>query len=118
MRIPQRMQQRRVDQAEDRRGRSDAQRHGQNRNGGKARRLRKHTQRVAQVLHKILEEWKPLLGVIHLADRAQPAELQHRLTPRFHRRHSGAEILRRLQREVFFHFLAQSLIAPPCDEIR
>ena len=39
------------------------------------------------------------------------AELEHGLAARFGGRHAGAEILRRLLREVFFHLFAQTLIA-------
>ncbi len=113
VRIPQRMQQRRVDQAENRRRRSDPQRHRQNRNRRKARRLRKHAQRVAQILNQVFTERQPLLGVIILSHCPHPAEPQHRLAPRLLCGHAGAQVLRGLQSDVLLHLFAQSPIALP-----
>ncbi len=84
VRKPQRMQQRRIHQAENRRCRPDPQRHRQNRNRRKARRLRQHAQRVAQILNQVFKERQPLLRVVILSHCPHPSELQHRLPPRLH----------------------------------
>ena len=57
--------------------------------------------------------------MVLLADRPDHAELQYRLSTGFGRRHTGAQILRRLQREMFFHLFPQPLVvAPSRGEIR
>jgi hypothetical protein len=48
--------------------------------------------------------------VVLLADRLDRAELEHGLAARFGSRHAGAEIVRRLLREMFLHLFAQTPI--------
>ena len=57
--------------------------------------------------------------MVLLADCPDRAKLQYRLAAGFGQRHTGAQILRRLQREMLFHLFPQPLVvASPRGEIR
>jgi hypothetical protein len=107
------MQQRRVDQAENRRRRSDAQRLRQNRNGREARRLRKHAQRVAQILNQVFKERQTLLRVVILSHCAHPSELHHGLAPSLFHIHPRAQILLRLQGQMLLHLFPKPFVVSP-----
>ena len=116
--VRQRVQQRGVDHAIDRGGGSDAQRHGGDRNERESRRSQKHANRVPQVEEQILDEGKALLGVVVFPYRFGRAKLECGLPPRLGGRHTGAQILLRLEREMFGDLFLQALVGtPPCREI-
>ena len=113
VRIGQRMQQRRIDQAENRRGRADPQGHRQNRDSRKPRRLGQHAYREARVLQQVFKKRQPLLCVVILSHCPHPSELHHRLPPCLFRIHPRAQILLRLQGDMLLHLLPQPFVVSP-----
>ena len=107
------MQQRRIDQAENRRGRADPQRHRQNRDSRKPRRLGQHADREARVLQQVFKKRQPLLCVVILSHCPRPSELHHRLPPCLFRIHPRAQILLRLQGDMLLHLLPQPFVVSP-----
>ena len=117
--VRQRVQQRGVDDAIDRGGGSDAQRHCGDRNERESRRSQQHANRVPQVEEQILDQGKSLLVVVVFPDRLGRAELECGLPPRLGGRHAGAQILLGLQREMFGDLFPQTLVGTaPGGEIR
>src|SRR5579863_6479217 len=108
--IRQGMQQRGVDHAIHGGGGSDAERHGGDSDEGEARRSEKHANRVPQIEEQILDKRKTLLAVMTLPDRPDSAKLEHGLSMRFDCGHPGANIVRRLLREMFVHLFEQAPI--------
>jgi hypothetical protein len=78
-----------------------------------------HAKSVAEIENKILNERKPLLGVVLLADGLGRAKLECGLPPRLGGRHAGTHILLSLQGKMLGHFFLEALIsASSCDEVR
>jgi hypothetical protein len=97
------MQQRRIDQAENRRGRADSQGHRQNRDSRKPRRLGQHAYREARVLQQVLKKRQPQLCMVILSHCPHPSELHHGLPPCLFHIHPRAQILLRLPRQMLLH---------------
>ena len=75
-----------------------------------SRRSQKHANRVPQVEEQILDEGEALLGVMVFPDRFGRAELECGLPPRLGGRHTGAQILLGLEREMFGDLFLQALV--------
>ena len=91
--VRQRLQHHRAHDAEDRRGRADAEGQRHQRRGGEAGRPPQHASAMADIAHRVFEQRGPDLVPRALPDAFQSAELEQRLAPRLVGTHAGAAML-------------------------
>ena len=93
VRIGERLDQHRIDDAEDRRRRANPQREGDESRRGEARRPPQRADDVPQVAKKVVEGHRAELIARALSRPIDRAELEERLPPRLVGRQAGATIL-------------------------
>src|SRR6476620_4877148 len=117
-RIWQRTQEHRVDEAEDRGVRSDAEREREHGDRREARALPKRAQRVSSVLQRALDQADAARVTALLAALIDAAKLTKRREPRVFGRHAGGQVRLNLTVEVIADFLVHFLFDAPAPQER
>jgi hypothetical protein len=105
-----------IDQREDRRVRADA--HGKRQGGrdGEPWRLPQQPQGIAHILDEALEGRQAVRVTILFLHRLDRAEFEDGLPPCLARIHAGADVLSRLEVEVFLDAFPEAVLgAPPVE---
>jgi hypothetical protein len=116
--IRERAQEHAVDDAENRRVGADADRQREDRHRGEAGMTAQRAQAVADVAREMLDGAGAELVPRSLAHLLYPAEPDHRLPPRFVRRHAGAAVLLGLLLDVEADLVVEPVLDPAPEDQR